>query len=457
MTDKDFYLTKEKAQKLAGDMIDMSAKAVKASRADETDICINAMDSALTRFANNQIHQNNFERNAQVTVRAAVGKRVAKVNSNLVTPEGLAKAVEDAYTLAQFSPEDEDWAGLPQGPFEYPIKVDFFENTAVLTPEGRAKPLKQAFDLAGGTYQAAGTLSNTVVTLGVVNSHGVKAVCNATQGKFTVLYTGPDSSGYYEDTQRDFSAVDIMGAARRAMEKAEASRNPSAEAGVGKYTVILEEEAVATLMIFLSWLGFSAKMVHDKESFLTGKMGQKITGDTVTIYDDAGDPRTMGLPFDFEGVPKQKLGLIENGVAKAYAHSWKTAAKEGAKSTGHYIGWEEPLPVNLVLAGGDQTREELIASVDRGVLVSRFHYSNVVNPIETVITGMTRDGTFLIEGGKITRGLKNFRYTQNILAALANNEGMTRAQRFNSSFFGGGAVVPVVKIRDFNFSGKTDF
>ncbi len=457
MSDNDFYLTRERAQKLAADTMEMAAKAVKASRADETEITVYAMDSALTRFANNQIHQNNFERNAQITVRAAVGKRVAKVNSNLLTPEGLAKAVDDAYTLAQFSPEDEDWAGLPEGPFEYPIKVDFFENTAVLTPEGRAQPLREAFELAGDTYEAAGTLGNTVVTLGVVNSHGVNAVCNTTQGKFTVLYTGPDSSGYYEDIKRDFSAMDIIGTSRRALEKAEASRNPSGELEVGKYTVILEEEAVATMMMFLSWLGFSAKMVHDKESFLTGKMGQKITGDNVTIYDDAGDPRTMGLPFDFEGVPKQKLVLVENGVAKAYAHSWKTAAKEGVKSTGHYVGWEEPLPVNLVLAGGDKTKEELIASIDRGVLVSRFHYSNVVNPMETVITGMTRDGTFLIEGGKITRGLKNFRYTQNILTALANNEGMTAEQRFNSSFFGGGAVVPVIKVRDFNFSGKTDF
>ena len=457
MTDRDFYLTKERAQRQAVDILEMAEKAVKASRADETEIAVYAMDSALTRFANSQIHQNNFERNAQVTVRAAVGKRVAKANSNLLTPQGMAQAVNDAYALAQFSPEDEDWAGLPQGPFTYPFSVDFYESTAALSPHDRAQPLKEVFALAGDSYQAAGTISNTVVTLGVVNSHGVKTVCNTTQGKFTVLYTGADSSGYYEDTSRDFSRLDIIGAARAALDKAEASRNPSGEVGVGKYTVILEEEAVATMMTFLSWLGFSAKMVHDQESFLTGKLGERITGANITIYDDANDQRTLGLPFDFEGVPKQKLMLIEDGVAKGYAHSWKTAKKEGVQSTGHYIGWEEPLPVNLVLAPGDKTKEELIAATDYGILVSRFHYSNVVNPMETVITGMTRDGTFLIENGRITRGLKNFRFTQNILAALANNDGLTKQQRFNSSFFGGGAVVPVVKVKEFNFSGKTEF
>jgi predicted Zn-dependent protease len=211
------------------------------------------------------------------------------------------------------------------------------------------------------------------------------------------------------------------------------------------------------MMMFLAWLGFSAKMVHDQESFLVGKMGEKITGGDITIYDDSADVRTMGLPFDFEGVPKQKLMLIENGVATGYAHNWKTAAKESVASTGHYIGREEPLPVNLVMAPGDKTKDDLIASTDYGILISRFHYPNVVNPMETVITGMTRDGTFLIEGGKITKGLKNFRFTQNILTALANNEGLTREQRFSSAFFGGGAVVPVAKVKDFNFSGKTDF
>ncbi len=457
MSYKDFYMTSENAKKLAADVMEMAQDALKQSRADETELVIYATDSALTRFANSEIHQNNFERNASVTVRAAKGKRVAKATGNVLTKEGLRQAVSDACALADVAAEDDNWAGLPEGKFEYPIKVDYHENTAMVTPAQRAAALKHVFDTAGASYQAAGTLSNTVVSLAVVNSHGVKAMCNTTAAQITVLYTGEDSSGYREDFQRDFSKLDIAKCAAGALETAEASRNPSDEVEVGKYTAILEEEAVATMMMYLSWLGFSAKSYHDQESFLVGKLGQKITGDNITIYDEAGDPRTMGMPFDVEGMPKQKLMLIENGVAQGYAHSWKTAKKEGVNSTGHFLGIEEPLPVNLVMAPGTKTKDELIASTDYGILISRFHYSNVVNPMETVITGMTRDGTFLIENGKITKGLKNFRYTQNILAAMANNEGMTSAQRFSSSFFGGGAVVPVMKVKDFNLSGKTKF
>jgi len=457
MTDKDFYLTKERVQKEQMRILEMCEQALKASRADETEIVVFAQDEALSRFANSEIHQNNFERNAQVSVRAAIGKQVATASSNLLTPEGLQQAADDAYEMASMREPDKDWAGLPEGPFEYPLKVDFYENTAVLTPEARAKPLLEVFKLGGGTYSAAGFLSNSALTVIVTNSHDVRAACNATSAKFTVLYTGEDSSGYWEEFTRNFGEIDIPAAAKRALEKAEASANPRKDLPAGAYVTILDEDCLADMMMFLSWLGFSAKMVHDQESFLVGKMGERITGDNVTLVDDAGDARTMGLPFDFEGVPKQKLVLIENGVAKGYAHSWKTAKKEGVASTGHYLGMEEPLPVNMVLVGGDKSKDELIASTEQGVLVSRFHYTNVVNPMETVITGMTRDGTFLIENGKIVSGLTNFRFTQNILKALADNDGLTREQRFSSAFFGGGAVVPAVKVRSFNFSGKTGF
>ncbi len=390
-------------------------------------------------------------------MRAANGKRVAKASGNILTKDGLQAVVKDACALAKLAAEDDNWAGLPEGEFQYPIKVNFFENTAQVTPAERAAALKEVFDTAGSAYEAAGTLSNSVITMVVANSHGVKAFCNTTASQVTILYTGSDSSGYGEDFQRDFSKLTISECARHAFAKAEASRNPSSEVGVGKYTVVLEEEAVATMLMFLSWLGFSGKSYQDNESFLVGKLGTQITGANITLYDDASDPRTMGLPFDFEGVPKSKLMLIENGVAKGYAHNWKTAKKDGVESTGHYLGMEEPLPVNMVLSPGDKTKDELIATTDYGILVSRFHYSNVVDPMETVITGMTRDGTFLIENGKITKGLKNFRYTQNVLAALANNDGLTSTQDFSSAFFGGGAVVPAMKIKDFNFSGKTDF
>ncbi len=457
MANREFYLTKERARTLEADMFSICNEALKCSHADETEIVILAQDEALTRFANSQIHQNNFERNASVSVRAAYGKRVAKSTGNILSKDGVRRVVDDACAMAKLSPPDEDFFGFPRGDFKYPFRVEYYEDTASLTPDERAKALLEVFKLAGDSYQAAGTLSNTAVTFVVANSHGVRAACNTTSAKFTTLLTGESSSGYGEDFQRDFGKLDILGATRKAIDKAEASRNPSKDIPVGQYTVVLEEECVATMMMFLSWLGFSAKMYQDKESFLYGRLGEKITGDTITILDDAEDDRTFGLPFDFEGIPKKKLKLIENGVAKGYAHNWKTAKKEGVESTGHHLGTEAPLPINLVMLPGTADADDLLSSTDYGILVSRFHYTNVVNPKETVITGMTRDGTFLIEGGKISKGLTNFRFTQNILKALENAVAISKSQRFSSSFFGGGAVVPKIKVENFNFTGKTEF
>ncbi len=457
MSDKEYYLTKERARKLEADIFTICDEALKWSRADETEIVIVAQDEALTRFANSQIHQNNFERNATVTVRAAYGKRVAKASGNLLTKEGVRKVMDDACAIARLSPADEDFAGLPQGEFTYPFKVEYFEDTASLSPISRAKALLDVFKLGGDSYNAAGVLANSAITFVVANSHGIRVGCNTSSTKFTVLYTGETSSGYAEDFKRNFSDLDILGSAQRALNKAEASKNPYKDLPFGQYTVVLEEECVATMMMFLSWLGFSAKSYQDKESFMYGKLGEKITGDCITIIDDASDERTLGLPFDAEGVPKKRIVLIENGVAKGYAHNWKTAKKDGVESTGHHLGMDFPLPLNLVLFGGTASDGELISSTERGILVSRFHYTNVVDPKETVITGMTRDGTFLIEDGKITKGLTNFRFTQNILKALENCVGMSRSQRLASSFFGGGAVVPKIKVEKFNFSGKTEF
>jgi len=457
MPDKEFYLTKERVRRLEADILANCEEALKYSRADETEIVVIAQDEAVTRFANSQIHQNNFERNAFVSVRAAYGKMVAKVTGNDLTREGIKELISKACQMAKVAPADVDFPGFPKGPFAYPFKVEYYEDTACLSPDERAKALLKVFEMGGNSYKAAGVLSNSAITFVVVNSHKVCAGCNATSARFTVLYTGENSSGYSEDQKRDFSALDIERCASRALAKAEASKNPYSGLPSGTYTVVLEEECVATMVNFLSWLGFSAKDYQDKESFLYGKLGEKVTGENITIIDDASDERTLGLPFDFEGVPKKKLVLIENGVAKGYAHNYRTAKKEGVESTGHHVGIETPLPINLVMSAGSAEDDELIASTDYGILVSRFHYTNVVNPKETVITGMTRDGTFLIEGGKLTKGLTNFRFTQNILKALENCVAISKSQRLSSSFFGGGAVVPKIKVENFNFSGKTEF
>ena len=215
------------------------------------------------------------------------------------------------------------------------------------------------------------------------------------------------------------------------------------------------------MLFFLGYMGMGALSVQEGRSFMCGKIGERVTGDKVTIWDDGLDPRGLPLPFDFEGMPKQKVMLIEKGIAKNVVYDSATAAKEpGKKSTGHSLpapNTQGPLPINLFMEPGKSTKEEMLASTDRGIWVTRFHYTNVLHPVKTVITGMTRDGTFLIEKGKITRPLKNLRFTQSILEALSNVEMLTSTLKVVKDDWNAlGTTVPAIKVRNFRFTGGTE-
>ncbi len=243
-----------------------------------------------------------------------------------------------------------------------------------------------------------------------------------------------------------------------AIEKALLSQNP-VSIKPGRYRVILEEEAVAQLISFLAFIGFGALAFQEQRSFMYGKIGQEIVAKTITIWDDALDNRTIGFPFDFEGVPKQKIVLVEKGTAKNVVYDSHTAQRENKESTGHALPAPNPygpIPTNLFLSGGNSSVEEMISSTKKGVLVTRFHYTNVEDPIKTVLTGMTRDGTFLVENGKIVTGVKNLRITQSILEALNNVELISEKTRLVDTGFGA-CNVPALKIKDFRFTGVTEF
>ncbi|MEP0814290.1 MAG: TldD/PmbA family protein [bacterium] len=430
--------------------------AIAGSPAEDTEILVTSNISALTRFANNQIHQNHHEENAEVTVRCAVGRRWGTVTTNSLDPEALKKAVDDAADAARLLPDDPEFIPSAEGPYRYSFTPEFDKPTAECEPSRRALMVKKGFEKVPDGYEAAGTLSTGAVTLGVFSARGISAITSATTAEYTILLTGKTSSGYAEETSRRVTAIDPAAIAKRAAEKAIAGENPRSDLDIGRYTVILEEEAVATFLMFFSWTGFGGQEFADGESFLCGRLGEKITGENITIVDDAADPRTFGLPFDFEGMPRQRLTIIEHGIARGVAHSRKTASKSGALPTGHSVGPWGAYPTNLILSPGDSSRDEMIKATERGILVSRFHYSNVVDPKKTVYTGLTRDGTFLIENGEIACGLTNFRWTQNALEALEKADMISAEQRFNSAFFGGGAVVPAIRTHEFNFSGKSD-
>jgi predicted Zn-dependent protease len=296
------------------------------------------------------------------------------------------------------------------------------------------------------------------VNFAVVNSRGVEAAHNTTQARYTVLWTGPDSTGYSEQTSRNIGEIDTEGAAVRAYATAKRSASPRGDVPAGQYTVVLGPECIATMLGFLTWMGLSARDYLDGASFLCDRLGEPVTGSNITLVDDPIDPRLLGLPCDMAGYPKQHLTLIESGIGRNVAHDCNTAARAGVQSTGHDLGGREPGPVNLVLAPGNLSRDELIAGVSSGIYVSRFHYTNIVDPLATVITGMTRDGTFLIENGELGSGLTNFRFTQNILKAFSSVPAMAQDQVYQGSMWGSGCLVPeAIRVDGFNFSGKTSF
>lgn len=447
-----------KVRKMQEELLHLAQEAVRQSPADQTQIRLIASDNALTRFANSEIHQNTFEREAMVQVLARSGQREGQVTSNRLTAAALKEAVEQASAAAKVSEPNPDLADLPEGPRKYPLQVVFSEPTAACTPEERSAMVVAGLEAAdNGEYQAAGTMTTGQVNVVIVNSRGIEVAYSTTSARYTVQWTGPNSSGYSECSSRNVADLDTAGAAVDALAVAKRTADPRPDVPAGRYTVILLPECIATMLSFLTWVGFSGRDYNDQASFMCGKLGELVTGRDITIADDPLDARTMGLPCDMAGVPKQRLTLIENGVARAVAHDTNSAAKAGVGSTGHDTGQNWPGPMNLTLSPGSATKDELIQGVKRGVMVSRFHYTNVVDPLATVITGMTRDGTFLIEDGELAGGLTNFRFTQNILKALADNTGIGAELVYHGSFWGAGCLVPeAIRIEDFNFSGKTE-
>jgi predicted Zn-dependent protease len=273
------------------------------------------------------------------------------------------------------------------------------------------------------------------------------------------------ASGYANFVSRNIEDIDVKRTSEEAAEKCLRSKNPR-EIEPGEYEVILEGYAVSDLLLFLGHLGFGALSVQEGRSFMSNKFGQKITGENITIWDDGLNPESFAVPFDFEGVPKKKVILIEKGIAENVVYDSYTAGKEGKNSTGHALPLPNtcgPMPLNLFLKNGEATKEEMISSTKRGLLVTRFHYTNVVEPMKTIITGMTRNGTFLIEEGKIKGPVKNLRFTESVLKALSRVSMISKETKLASEGtiygrrFATGSVVPAIKVDKFNFSGATQF
>lgn len=447
-------LGKEKLREIAD-------RALALSNADQTEVLIFSGDEHLTRFAVNAIHQNVSETDVSVRVRAVFGKKVGVASGNDLSEAALKKTVEAAETVARFQQENPEFDSLP-GPKPYQEVDAYVEATAAYTPQERAKGVAAICNLAReNDLKAAGAFSTAETEIMVANSLGASAYHRNTLAHIVTVIMSEDSSGFATATGTDVTNIDPRAIGQIAVDKALESRRPT-DIEPGAYTVILEEAAVADMLFMLGYLGFGALSMQEGRSFMSGRLGKEITGANITIWDDGHDPRGMVMPFDFEGVPKQRVSLIEKGIAQGVVYDTFTAGREeGKTSTGHSLPAPNtmgPLPINLFMAPGQSTKEEMLASTKRGIWVTRFHYTNPLHPIKTTLTGMTRDGTFLIEDGAITRPLKNLRFTQSILEAFAEAEMLGSELKMKKIGWGNFAVcAPAAKIHNFTFTGTTEF
>jgi PmbA protein len=432
-------------------------RVLKLSEADETEIEISVTTDALTRFANNTIHQNVAEQTLAISVRAVIDGRTARATTNKTDDDSLRRVTAAAKSLARNEPRLPDLLPMLR-PQKYQKVARFFLATAETTAQDRARAVRRVCQMAEkGKQTAAGIFSSGLMRSVLANSKGLYAGHQQTRAEFSVTILEANSSGWAKSNSPDIRNIDADELAETAGRKAADSRNPR-EIPAGHYTTILEPPAVLDLVGFLFY-DFAGTAVLDKRSCFTGRMGKKLMGENVSVWDDVYHPLQTGAPFDGEGVPKQRVTLVEKGVAKNLVYSRATAKKMKAKPTGH--GFSLPneygeAPMNLVFSGGHASIDDMVRSTERGILATRLWYIREVDPYEKILTGTTRDGTFLIENGRVTGGIRNFRFNQSILAMLSKVEmlGVPVRSAGEESFE---MVVPAMKIRDFHFSEVTKF
>jgi predicted Zn-dependent protease len=432
------------------------AHAVRAG-ATEAEALVTADEARLTRFANSEIHQNVAESNAQINLRFVVGRRVGVASTNRLDDDSIKRLAKTAGAIARNSAELEDWGGLPGPTPISDIAEAFAAGTSEATPELRAEGVRAviaAADAAG--VIAYGSFSTAAETIAVANSKGIEAVQRRTSSQLLTVSMAPNGgSGYAEAAAVDATTIDAAAIGREAAEKARVSANP-VSVEPGDWPVVLEEYAVVDLLSMLGFMGFSALAVQEERSF--AEPGKRVGSDLVTIVDDASDPATLPMAFDYEGVAKQRVSLIERGICRDVVYDSQTAARAGRTSTGHGLPAPNPygpFPLNMAMTAGDTARADLIAGLERGLLVTRFHYTNPVHPKLAIVTGMTRDGTFLVEDGRIVGPVRNLRFTQSYLDALAATSAVSRERRTLRGDFGG-VLVPAIRVDSWTFTGATE-
>jgi len=432
-------------------------RLAKSGGIPECEVQVDEVIDALTRFANNAIHQHVAEHGLTVSLRVVIDGRTSRVTTNRADQDALRASLESAASLAASQPKDPGLLPLPPKQ-KYRAVRRFIPATAALSAEARARVVKNVCSLAESKGQvAAGIFSSGQSQSMLANSRGLFAAYRQTQAEFSITMQQGSATSWAKANDADFRLYDPLNLSRTASEKAARAQNP-VELASGRYTVILEPAAVLDLVGFLFY-DFAATAVDDQRSCFSGRLGKPLLGKNITITDDVYHPGQLGAPFDGEGMPRQSVALIENGVPCNLVYSRRSAKRANARPTGHGLALPNEYgeaPINLVVNGGKTSVPEMIARTDQGLLVTRLWYIREVDPYEKIMTGMTRDGLFLIEKGKVTQAVRNFRFNQSILEMLKNVEclGPARRSTAEESFE---MVVPPMKICNFHFSEVTKF
>lgn len=451
----------ERSERAGEHSIDGADAVVEAALAvdgpDDVEVRISRHAGGLTRFADSTVHQHVTADVTNVSVRVAVGGRIGATATNDVTPAGAERAVQAALAAARLTPPDPSYAGMA-GPAELPSVGERTDAaTVTATPAARVALVAQLIDCLRAGQTAAGALETTCNEVAFATTTGARHEGSATRAALSTVVTGRGATGHAEDAAVAMGDLDAADVGERAAATCAAAADP-AEHPPGELDVVLLPSAVMTMLEYLSFTTFSAKAVQEGRSCFAERMGHRVASELVSIADDAVAPGAIGLPFDGEGTPKRRVELLVEGVATGMVHDRATAAKAGTTSTGHGLPGPNPwgpFAGSLVLAAGTSSVGDLVAGVDAGLLVTRFWYARTVNAKRTVITGMTRDGTFRIQDGAVGPPVRNLRFNQSIVDALAACDGVGDRLR-TCSDESSETRCPAIRVRGFTFTSSSD-
>jgi predicted Zn-dependent protease len=403
--------------------------ALRGSPADQTELVLVTDSTDVTRYANSEIHQNVSQLNTRLSVRVAVGRASARVFTNSLDIGALRRAIEEATGLARMQAPNPRFTSLPTPDMGYPrpanVPRSHFEVTANLSPHVRAEAVGQVIDAASGEgFSAFGAYRSSTSELAVASTTGIRSYAAYTTAYLKALVEGLGGTGFGDALDRDATCIDPAEVAKEAVFKCRANHS-QAEIEPGDYEAVFDPNAVADMLRFPAVWGMGARSVLDGQSFMSGRIGERITGEQVSIWDDPGDPRCLPLSIDYEGLPSQRVDIIQKGLAVGPVYDAQTAHEVATRSTGHastpfsdFLGG--PSADHVIMPTSEASVEEMVSHVKRGVWVTRFHYTHCPDGKRVIATGTTRDGTFLIRDGEVVGALKNLRLEMGVLDLLSS-------------------------------------